>query len=384
MVFPSPPSIAIESPGHRGVVAYPVCVPNEAFHCRVWVVNEDGASAHELLPDVPGSQWPLGWSADGSRLSYYFAWGGLSPNDGTSGIAVTDAAGSAPRVLFVAGNPTNGSPGLCPERSVNCGRSEDMSVISPDGTRLAYVVAEGVDSEISSIVVLDVDSGQVMRLRSTRTRNPPIGPNEGPNEPCTSDHGGYNGAPQWSPDGTALVFTRLGCHSAVFTVNADDTGLRELAQLGGEWDGGVRPSWSPDGSSIVFGAKTFSLDRAGFPDLEATTDDVYLVRPDGSGLQALTSDGVSALPSWTRNGRIVFVRLAAADRARGDLWIMDAEGGHATQLPATVPALTAAGCVVCPLPMEAASDPRHPSRPLRPWEPGATQRLWQPVQEDRQ
>jgi hypothetical protein len=189
-VFPSPPSIAIESPGHRGVVAYPVCVPNEAFHCRVWVVNEDGASAHELLPDVPGSQWPLGWSADGSRLSYYFAWGGLSPNDGTSGIAVTDAAGSAPRVLFDAGNPTNGSPGLCPERSVNCGRSEDMSVISPDGTRLAYVVAEGVDSEISSIVVLDVDSGQVMRLRSTRTRNPPSGRTRAPTSPAPRITGG--------------------------------------------------------------------------------------------------------------------------------------------------------------------------------------------------
>jgi hypothetical protein len=381
---PSPTPIATPPPGRQGVVAYPVCTPNHAFSCRMWAVNNDGSGAHELLPGAPGSQWPLGWSLDGSRLYYYFESSGLSPNDGTSGVAVTDAAGSPPRVLFNAGNPTSSRPRLCPRNAHNCGMSEGMPVLSPDGTRLAYVLGEGDDLEISTLVVLDIRSGQLRPLRSTRTRNPRIGPNEGPNGPCTSEHGGYNGAPHWSPDGTALVFTRLGCHSAVFTVNADDTGLRELAPLGGEWDGSVFPSWSPDGSSIAFGAKTFSLDKEGFPDLGATTDDVYTVRPDGTGLKALTSDGVSALPSWTRDGHIVFIRLTAADRAHGDPWIMDSDAGHAVPLEATVPALTAAGCVACPLPLAPDADPGNPGQRLLPFEPGVTQRLWQPVQEDQQ
>src|SRR4051812_39865997 len=72
IVFRSPTPIATEPPGRQGVVAYPVCVPHEAFRCRMWVVNEDGTGAHELLPDAPGSQWPVAWSADGSQLSHYF------------------------------------------------------------------------------------------------------------------------------------------------------------------------------------------------------------------------------------------------------------------------------------------------------------------------
>jgi Tol biopolymer transport system component len=382
--FPTPRDTATttESPGRQGVVAYPLCIPNEAFRCRMWVVNDDGSGAHELLSGAPGSQWPLGWSLDGSRLYYYFEWGGLGPNDGSSGVAVTDAAGSRTHVLFDAGNPYSSRPRLCPRNAHNCGMSEGMPILSPDGTRLAYVLGEGDDLEISTLVVLDIRSGQLMPLWSTRTRNPRVGPNEGPNEPCTSDHGGYNWAPQWSPDGTALVFTRLGCHNAVFTVLADDTGLRELAPLAGEWDGSVFPRWSPDSERIVFAARAAPLDRKGVPELEAVTTDVHTIRPDGTGQLALTSDGVSALPSWTRDGQIVFIRLDAADWSRGDPWIMDPDGGHAAPLETTVPALTAAGCVACPLPLVPDADPRNPGRRLRPWEPGATQRLWQPVQED--
>ena len=386
---PSPTPIATELPGRQGVVAHSVCPGGSA--CRIWVVNDDGTGAHELLPDVLGEQRPLAWSADGSELYYFFEWSGLSPNDGRTGLAVTDAVGSAPRVLFDAGNPTTGGE-WCPEPFAddNCGRSEGRPAVSPDGTRLAYAVVEGGSLNISTIVVLDIASGALTRLSSTRTRNPrtlPEGEVRGGNgmEPCAAAHGGYNGALQWSPDGTALVFTRLGCHNAVFTVNADGTDLRELARLGGEWDGSVHPRWSPDGSSIVFSAKAFSLDEEGFPDLEATTDDVYTVRADGTGFQARTSDGVSISPFWTRDGRIVFIRSAATtDLRRGDLWIMDADGGHATQLPATVPALTAAGCVVCPYPINPDPDPGGPNPFFgQPWDPGRNERLWQPVQEDQ-
>jgi Tol biopolymer transport system component len=372
------------------VVAYSVCPGG--YSCRIWVVNDDGTGAHELLPDELGEQGPLAWSADGSELYYHFAWTGLSPADGRTGLAVTDAIGSAPRVLVDAGNPTSGNGEWCPRPFAddNCGLGEGRLAVSPDGTRLAYAVVEGGNLNISTIVVLDVSSGQIIRLESTRTLNPrtlPEGEVRGGNgtEPCAAADGGYNGVPQWSPDGTALVFIRLGCRNAVFTVNADDTDLRELAPLGGEWDGSVLPRWSPDGSSIVFSAKAFSLDEEGFPDLDATTADVYTVRPDGTGLQALTSDGVSIWPFWTRDGRIVTIRLAATDYALGDLWIMDADGGHATQLQATVPALTAAGCVVCPYPVNPDPDPRNPNPFFTPGsDPTTNPRLWQLVQEDQQ
>jgi len=397
---PSPSPTATESPtetpipsdavGSGGVVAYTVCSPdpdrpwNCAAYQRLWLANVDGTGAHELLPDELGHQRPLAWSADGSQLYYYFEWGGLGPADGGHGLALTDAAGSTPRVLFDAGSPSTATLAWCPEpvEDDNCGRSEGLGALSPDSTRLAYAVVEGADLNISTIVVLDIATGDVTWLESTRSQNPGLRPNEGPLKPCTSDHGGYNGSPQWSPDGTALVFTRLGCRNAIFTVNANDTDLRELALLDGEWDGSVLPRWSPDGSSIVFAAKTYP---PGFPDVpDAPTVDVYTVRPDGTGTQALTRDGLSILPFWTRDGRIVFIRLTAIDGGRGDLWIMDADGAHATQLQATVPALTAAGCLVCPYPIGPDPDPGNPNQFFPPWEPGFNQRLWQPVMEDQQ
>jgi hypothetical protein len=47
-------------------------------------------------------------------------------------------------------------------------------------------------------------------------------------------------------------------------------------------------------------------------------------------------------------------------------------------------AWSAAGCVVCPYPVDPESDPRNPNEFVSWWEPGANQTLWQLVQEDRQ
>ena len=146
------------------------------------------------------------------------------------------------------------------------------------------------------------------------------------------------------------------CQSTIFTVNVDGSDLRRLVPPDVP---ALSPRWSPDGSSIIFHAAT----PAG------TTSDIYAVRADGTGLRALTSDGVSVWPHWTRDGRIVFIRGITPD-GRGDLWIMDGAGGNATPLDATVPALTAAGCLVCP----------HPDDQGRYWAVNhLNERLWQPV-----
>jgi Tol biopolymer transport system component len=240
-------------------------------------------------------------------------------------------------------------------------------VISPDGRRLAYTFTEGDDANISTIVVLDVASERITPLPSTRTMNRGILPNEGPNEPCTAEDGGYNGALQWAPDGTRLVFTRSGeCHNAIFTVNAHGSNLRELVPF--EWGPHVVPRWSPDGSRILFNSPTdWCADGP-----QAGRVDIATVRPDGTGLRAVTSDGVSAWPYWTQDGRIVFVRSIGPDGGTGDLWVMDGDGGNATQIAGTVPALTAVGCTVCLFPV-------GPNRYLT--QNGLNERLWQPLWE---
>ena len=338
---------------------------------RIWVVNADGTDAHELLthePDYqnwPDVQYPVAWSPDGSRLYYQFArYEFAGPEDGIGsshgGLAATDAAGSEPEEWDLSTLWCHG-----PGEGFPC-QPNDRIAVSPDGTRLAYAVQEG---ESSTIVILNIARGQISRLESTRTQNPGFGP-EGTviEEPCASDASqGYNELPSWSPDGTRLVFARqvIGprvngfCQSTIFTVNVDGSDLRRLVPPDVP---AVFPSWSPDGSTILF--------HAGTP---APTGDIYSVRPDGTGLQALTSDGVSFWPHWTRDGRVVFIRELTPD-TRGVLWVMDAGGGNASQIDPTIPALTAAGCLICPFPNDQGQY----------WaENRLNQRFWQPLPADQ-
>ena len=351
-----------------GVVAY-------ATSGRIWVTNADGTDhrqlvAVELDPEKPRHldstdvQYPMAWSPDGSRLYYRFERVEVAgPDDGIgtphSGLAMTDAAGSRPVELLDVATPRlrQVNPWCpAPVEFDNCQANLDGAAISADGTGLVYTIQEGRELNTSSIVVLDVASGLMTRLASTRTRNPGSLPNEGPNEPCTPAHGGYNEGLQWSPDGTRLVFTRFDCRNGLFTINADDSDPREL----GPAVPALAPRWSPDGSTIVFHIATS----------DGTTVDVYTIRSDGTDFRALTSDGVSVWPHWTHDRRIVFVRWTQPDDGIGDLWIMDADGGNAAPVDATIPALTAAGCTVCP----------YPNDEGQFWgEGGLNTRLWQPV-----
>jgi Tol biopolymer transport system component len=354
---------------NAGVVAY-------AKSGRIWVTDTDGADdrqlvAFELDPEKPrqlnstDSQYPMAWSPDGSRLYYRFERvENAGPDDGIgtvhNGLAMTDAGGSTPvELLDVATLHRRQVNPWCPApvEFNNCQANLEGAAISGDGARLAYTIQEGRELNTSSIVVLDVASGVMTRLASTRTRNPGSLPNEGPNEPCTPLHGGYNEGLQWSPDGTRLVFTRFDCHNGVFTINADDSDLRELGLPGVP---ALYPRWSPDGSTITFHVATS----------DGTTVDVFTVQSDGTRLQALTNDGISVWPHWTRGGRIVFVRWTQPAEGLGDLWIMDADGANAAPVDATIPALTAAGCTVCPYP----DDQGHF------WADGGLNlRLWQPA-----
>jgi hypothetical protein len=345
------PAPSDEAGEQLGVVAY-------GRAGRIWVVNTDGTDPRQLVPfeldpekprmlDTPDIQYPLAWSPDGTRLYYRFErTESRGPDDGIGeqhgGVAVTDAAGSAPvDLLDVVGSTAGSSNGWCPApvEFDNCQANLDEMVISPDGTRLAYPIQEGRELNTSTIVVVDVASGQSVRLDSTRTENPgSLSEGEGGARlPCTSAHGGYNRAPQWSPDGSQLLFYRFECRNALFTIDPDGTDLREVFAMEGEFFPQIISArWSPDGSSILLYTSDSTLDIA-------------TVRPDGSGLQALTDDGISIWPFWTRDGRIVFERHENVGER--DMWVMNGDGGNAMQLAGTVLDLTEVGCIVCRYPV---------------------------------
>src|SRR6185503_3190719 len=61
--------------------------------------------------------------------------------------------------------------------------------------------------------------------------------------------------------------------------------------------------------------------------------DLYTINLDGSDVRRLTTDGTSASPTWTADGRILFTRgpSAAGDAAAG-WWVMGADGSNAVRV----------------------------------------------------
>ena len=116
--------------------------------------------------------------------------------------------------------------------------------------------------------------------------------------------GSWNFEPEWSPDGSRLVFqsNRSGT-TQIYVINADGTGETNLSNNGFN---DRAPDWSPDGTSIVFDS-----DRNGGPE-------IWVMNADGTG-QVLLYGPVGRRPAWSPDGtRIAF--------EAGDLHVMNSDG----------------------------------------------------------
>ena len=80
------------------------------------------------------------------------------------------------------------------------------------------------------------------------------------------------------------------------------------------------PAWSTNGRWIAFVS-----DRDG-------SDDVFVMRPDGSGIENLTRtpELEESHPSWTPDGRLSFTRHGETGPI--ELWVVDADGSAAERL----------------------------------------------------
>jgi hypothetical protein len=355
VALPSPTASAVVA-GRAGLVAYSVerprdpgastCPEHLAVLCTrtdAWVANADGSNPHRLFPDEQGSGAVLGWSVNGSTLLY---------QGGPTGLAVADASGTIvqaidPSVLCAfAGKDDPFDRNRC--------TGSDSYALSPDGTQIAFVRGYGNAKDATVVAILDLRSGTVTVLATTRATNG--------SEQCWTSTSceGMNETPRWSPDGRQLLFARqvispeapgMWTSAAIYAIGADGTGLRRITPAGMV---AFAPSWSPDGTSIAF-VNTQMIINASRTSVTDMLDDVWTVRLDGTDLSRLTDDGGSYAPSWTVDGqRLTFARDGAT-------WVMDLDGSGQTRLDVDLSALSAAGCQACLYPA--------PDQPVALWQP---------------
>jgi TolB protein len=279
---------------------------------HLWLIKADGSDLHELAPGQPDTilagprasgykgKQDAAWSPDGIHIAFE------TESDPATVIYETDANGATPRLVSTeCGQPASG-----------CG--DRYPAYSPDGKLLAFNRRIFEPDPSGVIAIRELTTGKVTVLESTR-QGPPSA---------------ELGRPAWSPDGKQIAYYVVPKNdilptgaSQIFIVNADGTGLHQLATPGlavGD------PSWSPDGSLIVFSTTPIHE----WSHLWAHTNalphpNIYVVRPDGTGLRQLTADFNSGAPSWTTDGKIFYSDINDHEVVnKSALWLMDADGSN--------------------------------------------------------
>lgn len=116
--------------------------------------------------------------------------------------------------------------------------------------------------------------------------------------------------PEWSPRGNRIVFQRMkerdGWLGSLWTVEWEGGSAKNLTAVfsSDEW-AAINPSWSPDGRRVVFATVGKSPSRAGMLN---EADDLWVVNADGSHATRLTtSPAADGMPVWASDNRIYFV-----------------------------------------------------------------------------
>src|SRR5581483_3282740 len=124
-------------------------------------------------------------------------------------------------------------------------------------------------------------------------------------------------APEISPDGKTIVFTRYFNDvntPTLWLMNRAGGNFRQVSGVPA-WD----PTWSPDGKQILFAS-----DRDG-------TDQLYAINVDGTGLRKVT--GLPALrgrSDWSPDGNLIVTY--SGDPWEREVYIMNADGSNLRQL----------------------------------------------------
>ena len=124
-----------------------------------------------------------------------------------------------------------------------------------------------------------------------------------------------------SPDGKTIVFELVG---DIYTLPLEG-GQAKLIAGGMSFDS--QPRFSPDGQWIAF-----ISDREG-------SENIWIMHPDGTGVKQVSKDPNNDFtsPSWSPDGKYIFVSKAQFGIGSSEIWMYHVDGGTGVQITKSKP-----------------------------------------------
>ena len=301
-----PAASALATPaGQNGDIAFRRYLGPDRTNGAIFSIAPDGSGERQLTrPRAPLSDDFPDFAPDGSFIAFHRGREG-----GTSRILTVRPDGTGLRRVD-RGCRGSQLPPRCAEAA--------YPAIAPNGRRIAFVRYSGrirdeqVDDE--AIFSMRTDGSHVRRVTRPRSRVE------------------VDADPQWSPDGRKIVFLRVNLTAkprgkrAVFTVNADGSGLRRVTPWAIE--AGDGPDWSPDGTRILFRSPQTE---------DFLNSNLYTIRPDGTSVEQITDVAPTTRvysASFSPDGTSITLGMAGVEDA-ADVFTMRLDGTAVTPLTRT-------------------------------------------------
>jgi TolB protein len=271
-------------PGSNGRIAF--LRPDHGAN-QIFSMNADGSDVRQLTHMGPRHQAiSLAWSPDGSQIVFERVNARWEHNH----IWIMSAAGTHSHLLFQDPWFTDHSPSF-----------------SPDGMRVIFSRCQpdpGADQGRCAVTTVRVDGTGLTELTTPSAEELVFWP-------------------RYSPDGSQIASTILyghGVRSAVFVMEADGS---QVTRVTPPELGGFAPDWAPDGGQLIFGTRCCD-----------PTSAIWAVRPDGSGLAAITTPGDAHDfgPCYAPDGSKIVFERDSSDFSRFGLYLMNADGTGVTRL----------------------------------------------------
>jgi Tol biopolymer transport system component len=186
------------------------------------------------------------------------------------------------------------------------------AVWSPDGKRLAFDSnrtdhTPNNSHAVNDVFVMKADGSGVKKLTHSK---------------------GVSGDDAWSPNGSLIAFDsdhgNSKGHSAIYVIHPNGKKMRRLTNPPPPLSD-YKPRFSPDGTHLLF-------TRAKSP-ADGAPAALFSMRTNGTHLQQLTPYSLHVDDSdWSPDGQWIVIDAYPNPKAYGDIYILDADGGHLTNL----------------------------------------------------